>query len=89
MTYSYYCQYCKKSFDLNLSIEKRNDPLKEECPCCGTKGTVTRSFENSGILYDGIKSVHTRAREAAGSDWKDVLKRIHKGAGQRSQITYD
>jgi putative FmdB family regulatory protein len=86
MTYTYYCQFCGHNFDRNLSIENRNRPLIENCPHCNSKDTVTRSFETGGILYDGIKSIQTRAREAAGSDFNDVLKRIHKGAGQKSQI---
>lgn len=86
MTYTYHCQFCKHDFELNLLIEDRNRPLRDPCPKCKSTDTVTRSFENAGILYDGIKSLATRAREGAGSDFNDVLKRIHKGAGKRSQI---
>lgn len=89
MLYVYICAKCGKDFERNLAIEDREIPLKGKCPECGRKGGIRRDFNNQGLLYDGIKSLHTRAREAGGSDWNDHLKALKKASGRKNTIEPD
>lgn len=82
MTYSFHCDSCTKGFDLKLTIEDRDKPLKRKCPNCGVKGKVERVFQPMAVSYDGIKTDLQRA----GSGWNDVLKKIDKYAGKRSTV---
>jgi putative FmdB family regulatory protein len=82
MTYNYHCASCDHDFEKNISIEERDAPSKKPCPSCKKRGKVERVFKAPGISYEGATSDIRRA----GSGWNDVLGRIHKYAGKRSQV---
>ena len=35
--YEYKCASCGHTFEKMLSVDDRNEPVKEECPSCGEK----------------------------------------------------
>jgi len=35
--YEYKCASCGHTFEKMLSVDNRNEPVKEECPSCGEK----------------------------------------------------
>jgi putative FmdB family regulatory protein len=85
MIYNYICTACDKSFEKNVPIADREEPTKKPCPACHKKGKVDRVFQYApAISYDGGVSDIKRA----GSGWNDVLKRIDKYAGKRSQVDH-
>lgn len=82
MTYSYKCKNCDHTFDLNLLIAERDRPLGDACPSCDQL-TVVRAFSAPPALsYEGGKTVLQRA----GSGWNDLLGKIKKGSGRRTNI---
>ena len=83
MTYNYRCSSCDHDFEKNISIEERDSPSNKPCPSCKKK-SVERVFKAPSISYEGAKSDIRRA----GSGWNDVLKRVHKYAGKRSQVDH-
>jgi putative FmdB family regulatory protein len=82
MTYNYHCAACGKDFEKNIPINDRDKQTKKPCPHCNKKGKVERVFKSPGISYEGAVSDIKRA----GSNWNDVLTRIDKYAGRRSQV---
>lgn len=84
MTYNYHCDACGKNFDKGFSIADRDKPTTKPCPACHKKGKVTRVFQSPAVSYEGPKSDIRKA----GSGWNDVLKRIDKYAGKRSQVDH-
>tara|TARA_Y100000310_G_C20425597_1_gene688898 strand:- start:444 stop:749 length:306 start_codon:yes stop_codon:yes gene_type:complete len=42
--YEYHCESCSASFDLLLSVDKRDAPIKEPCPECECKGTIKKGI---------------------------------------------
>ena len=84
MTYNYHCDACGKNFDKGFSIADRDKPTTKPCPACHKKGKVTRVFQSPAVSYEGPKSDIRKA----GSEWNDVLKRIDKYAGKRSQVDH-
>ena len=84
MTYNYHCDACGKNFDKGFSIADRDKPTTKPCPACHKKGKVTRVFQSPSVSYEGPKSDIRKA----GSGWNDVLKRIDKYAGKRSQVDH-
>ena len=84
MTYNYHCDACGKNFDKGFSIADRDKPTTKPCPACHKKGKVTRVFQAPAVSYEGAISDIKRA----GSGWNDVLKRIDKYAGKKSQVDH-
>lgn len=73
MIYQFNCSSCNEAFELNLSIQNRDQPKTEPCPYCGER-TVEREISSLHISQYGVKSVQTRA----GRDFNDILGRISK-----------
>ena len=84
MTYNYHCTGCGSHFEKNIPISDRDLPINKPCPSCKKKGNIERVFMAPGINYEGNVSAIRRA----GSNWNDVLKRIDKYAGKRSQVDH-
>ena len=81
MIYTFACDNCDGSFEVNVPIAENQKPLSQPCKLCGVKGKVYRVFDNSGFQYNHQKMM----RKAAGDQWSDVLKSIHKASGKDSQ----
>jgi len=78
MTYDYTCSKCETTFELNLTIARRDEPISQPCPNCKKKKCVTRVVNSLPISYDTMNPIRR-----AGSGWNDVLKKISAGAGKR------
>jgi rubredoxin len=87
MIYQYKCHSCEYIFTKNLPMDKSKTPLSEPCPRCENLNNVYRDYSSVNLSYD-MMDVHTRAKNVAGSDWKEVLKKIDKTAGRNSRVTY-
>jgi putative FmdB family regulatory protein len=85
MIYQFKCEKCNEVFEENLPMNDNNKPLSEPCPLCNKEGGVYRDFSSVSLSYDML-DVQTRARNAAGSDFGDLMKSIHKHAGRDSKI---
>lgn len=85
MIYQYYCEKCEEAFTRDLKVDDRNVPLKMPCPHCNAANSVCRDFSGTSITYDTV-DVQTRARRVAGTDFTDLMKHIHKGAGKNSKM---
>ena len=82
MIYTFACDNCNGSFEVNVPIAENQKPLSQPCQLCGVKGKVYRVFDHSGFQYDMVNT-HTKR---AGDGWNDVLKSIHKASGSKSVI---
>jgi putative FmdB family regulatory protein len=82
MTYSYQCESCNHHWDANYPIDDRDSPLKQPCPACDASGQVRRLVASPAISYAGAKTVLQRA----GSGWNDVLNKVKKGSGRKTNI---
>ena len=82
MIYTFACDNCNGSFEVNVPIADNQKPLSKPCQLCGVKGKVYRVFDQGGFLYNGIHSTSKRA----GDGWNDVLKSIHKASGKDSVV---
>lgn len=80
MIYSFGCESCEKSFEVNVPMSDNKKPLTQPCPLCGTKGSVFRIFDSATHFYSG--SVH----DQAGQGWKDILGGIKKASGKENII---
>lgn len=84
MTYDYHCEKCKQSWEENLRIENRDDPMHDPCPHCNTYG-VKRGLSIPFFSYEGGKTLEQRARAGAGSEFIDVMKSIRKRHPERAK----
>jgi putative FmdB family regulatory protein len=69
--YDYACSHCDTNFELNLSMNRREEPLLQPCPDCGTNGTITQIIGATAIgdpIRLGVK------RPDGG--WNDVLSKV-------------
>ena len=80
MIYTFACENCNGSFEVNVPIADNQKPLSQKCPLCGVKGKVYRVFDSATHFLGG--SVHNQA----GSGWKDILKGIDKASGKDNEI---
>jgi len=85
MIYRYTCESCKRTFDQNLAMGNASAPLNNPCPNCGKSGYIYRDYSSVSLSYD-LVDVRTRCKRAVGSDFGELLKRIHKGAGRNSTM---
>jgi putative FmdB family regulatory protein len=42
--YNFLCKECGYTFDENLPIDKRDEPIESKCPQCGKESTVERTM---------------------------------------------
>lgn len=83
MIFEYYCKKCGKEWEEAHSSNNRLKPCEGPCPCeQKLEGVVGKMISQSGISYDGVKSVHTRAHP----DFKERLKEIKKSSGKYHNI---
>jgi putative FmdB family regulatory protein len=80
MIYTFACDACNGSFEVNVPISDNQKPLTKPCPLCGKKGKVYRVFDSATHFYSG--SVH----DQAGNGWKDILRGIKKASGKGNII---
>ena len=80
MIYTFGCDNCNGSFEVNVPIADNQKPLSQKCPLCGVKGKVYRVFDSNGFGYND------QMMKKAGDGWNDVLKSIHKASGSKSNI---
>lgn len=83
MQYEFICSSCEKSFETNLLMVNREQPLSEPCPNCKKRKSVTRVINFLPITHD---TIHPARR--AGSGWNDVLKKISKPCRHYSKIEH-
>jgi putative FmdB family regulatory protein len=82
MIYTFACESCNGSFEVNIPIADREKPISQPCQLCEAKGKVYRVFDSTGFIY----TREGGTQKAAGSGWNDVLKSIHKASGSESTI---
>tara|TARA_E500000318_G_scaffold108680_2_gene120024 strand:- start:5386 stop:5643 length:258 start_codon:yes stop_codon:yes gene_type:complete len=82
MIYTFACDSCDGSFEVNVPIAENQKPLSQPCQLCGVKDKVYRVFDHSGFQHDMIGTHQKRA----GSGWNDVLKSIKKASGKDNII---
>ena len=80
-TYAYKCNKCEHIFEKMLSMSDNKLPEKEPCPECDAKSV--RQYFGS---MPGFISSHTDTISKTSGDWRDLLKRIDKGAGRHSTV---
>lgn len=83
MNYDYVCDCCEASWEKNIPMSDRDIPTESPCPYCGIKA-VRRAIAKPSVSYDGggVTSVVRRA----GSGWNDVLNKVKKASGRRTNI---
>jgi putative FmdB family regulatory protein len=76
--YAYKCEKCKHSFDLMLTYEERENPIKKPCPNCKKK-KIIRDWAASApsLAMDTTLS----PSKVVGSQFKEVIDKI-KSSGQ-------
>lgn len=84
MFYDYICARCDKTFELNLLMVNREQPLGKPCPNCKKTKCVTRLVNALPIAYMGY--IHPAKR--AGSGWNDVLKKVAAPWGKHSTVEH-
>ena len=82
MNYDFRCEECKETWEQNLPLADRDNPLTEPCPKCKKEGCVKRCVSAGTVNYQGFISPITRA----GDGWNDVLKKVHSTSGKQSKI---
>ena len=83
MTYEYYCDKCNDKWDESHTIEDRDLPVGNDCPCA-EGGFIKRGVCAPAISFAGVVSPIRRA----GSGWNDVLKGIKKASGKENTIDH-
>ena len=82
MIYTFACDNCDGSFEVNVPIAENQKPLSKPCQLCGVKGKVYRVFDSSGFQYEMINDF----RKRAGSEWNDRMKTMKKMSGRNNYI---
>ncbi len=72
MLYEYKCGECDHQFTMVLSMNKRNNPLKELCPSCG-KISIHRVYSIGGTMDGEIFKADKRMEQ---SGVQSALERI-------------
>jgi putative FmdB family regulatory protein len=82
MIYTFACDSCNGSFEVNVPISENQKPLSQPCQLCGVKGKVYRVFDSNGFQHEMINDF----RKRAGSEWNDRLKTIKGNSGRDNII---
>ena len=83
MTYTYICSSCNEQWDDRQLMADRDLPTSQPCPHCNSEGTVKRTIAFAPrISYEGGQTVLQRA----GSGWNDVLNKVKKSSGRKTNI---
>lgn len=85
MIYQFNCENCNDAFTVDVPMDDRNKPIDDPCPLCEKSGGIYRDWSSTSITYDTM-DVQTRARKVAGSDFSEMMSRIHKNAGPQSRM---
>ena len=80
MIYTFACDNCDGSFEVNVPIAENQKPLSQPCKLCGVKGKVYRIFDYTGFQYNN------NVIKKAGKEWQGVLSAIDKASGKDNQI---
>lgn len=73
-TYSFECNKCKKTFDVFVTMSKRDDALKEPCELCGEKGGVQRIYEGAPNMTIDYNHRIDRPHNVGG--FRDAIQRV-------------
>lgn len=79
--YGYKCDSCDHIFDRTLSMSENKTPTKEPCPNCNKKSVRQYHGTMPGFITQAGSTINKTS-----SDWKDLLKKIDKGAGRHSKV---
>ena len=80
MIYTFACESCDGSFEVNVPIAENQKPLSQPCKLCGVKGKVYRVFDSTGFQYNN------NMVKKAGKEWQAVLSAIDKASSKDNQI---
>lgn len=84
--YGFTCESCSRSFDKLLSINEREQPLKEACPSCGEHKII----KDYGSMKQSMSSDTTlNANKATGGKWNELMSRMKKGLPKRYHENLD
>lgn len=86
-TYEFICDKCKHQFEELLSINDRENPIKEKCPSCKKKGGVNRNY-NSYTQTIGSDTT-LNANKATGGQWNELMGRMKGGIAKRYHKNLD
>lgn len=83
MTYTYICSGCNEQWDDRQLMADRDLPTSQPCPYCNSECTVKRTIAFAPrISYEGGQTVLQRA----GSGWNDLLNKVKKSSGRKTNI---
>ena len=80
-TYTYSCSRCEHTFDQVLSMDDRKIPEQNPCPECKGEETVIQRIGAPKIVTSTGSMLGK-----AGSEWRDVLKKVKSGSGMSNTI---
>lgn len=81
-TYSYQCQYCKKTFDLFLKMKDNDKPTLEPCPYCSNI-KVIQIITHSNPFGDPYSLGLHRLPDS----WRNFLKEVkNKNPGSNINV---
>lgn len=80
--YEYKCTKCGNVFEEIHKVDDRNNPLSEPCKEC--QGEVEMKIGTTGIMFGFTGTCTVQGHKNCPSEFKDHLKRIKKGLGDRA-----
>ena len=85
--YGFLCEKCSEKFDCLLPMNKRDDPLLENCPKCNEVGFVIKDF--SGIRCSLNSDSTLTPDKATGGKWSELMSRMKTGVSKRYHKNLD
>lgn len=85
--YGFICDKCNHSFDVFLTMDERDNPIKEKCPGCNKKKGVRRQYDS---FSQSIGSDATLTpNNATGGKWNELMGKMKKGIAKRYHKNLD
>lgn len=78
--YAYKCQDCEFIEEKKMRMSELDIPKTEPCPECGSETNRTTVLGTPKV----VSGVSVSDKRPDG--WRDVLKKVHKGAGRTSTV---
>jgi putative FmdB family regulatory protein len=85
--YGFICDNCDHRFDCYLTMDNRNNPLKESCPECKKAGGVIKDL--NGIRCSLNSDATLTPDKATGGKWSELMTQMKRGVSKRYHTNLD
>lgn len=79
--YEFVCNKCQKNWEDFLTIEKREEPLKNPCPHCKAEKCVEKQW--MGMSPSINADMTLTPNKATGGRWNELMAKMKSGLPQR------